>query len=168
MYSIEPINLHGYVRIWVKKLAMCILTIGNCILFSGERFHSLVKNSRQNIRRLHDANRSFYFISKPTHTAFNLNMKNKMIYVWFAGDRISAIRINFSHMVYEDAKAILSCASPYEVEIEVEDNALSSTSSPKNGTSKHPASFYRSQSFSTAQQVNTSNVFKNIEESNKN
>lgn len=79
-----------------------------------------------------------------------------MINVLFTGDRISAIRINFSHMVYEDAKAILSCASPYEVEIEVEDSVRSPASGSKHsGAGQNHISnpFYRSQSFSTAQQV---------------
>jgi hypothetical protein len=37
-----------------------------------------------------------------------------------AGDRISSIKISFRSMVYEDALTILSYASPYDVELEVE------------------------------------------------
>ncbi|XP_065199725.1 nucleolar protein dao-5-like [Planococcus citri] len=69
------------------------------------------------------------------------------------GDRISAIRINFSHMVYEDAKAILSYASPYEVEIEVEDSSMTANADAKRSSPNSTHSFYRSQSFSTAQQI---------------
>ncbi|XP_011694763.1 PREDICTED: uncharacterized protein LOC105454098 isoform X1 [Wasmannia auropunctata] len=36
------------------------------------------------------------------------------------GDRISSVKISFRNMVYEDALTILSYASPYDVELEVE------------------------------------------------
>lgn len=39
------------------------------------------------------------------------------------GDRIEAVRISFRHMVFEDALTILSYASPYEVQLELESAA---------------------------------------------
>lgn len=39
---------------------------------------------------------------------------------FIAGDRISSVKISFRNMVYEDALTILSYASPYDVELEVE------------------------------------------------
>lgn len=57
-------------------------------------------------------------------------------------------------MVYEDAMAILGYASPYEVEVEVEDSSMSPISLKNSSMNNHIAhSFFRSQSFSTAQQV---------------
>lgn len=109
-------------------------------------------------------NQSFYFINSNrliVHIEFGERRKHTrgMIYEYFfpSGDRISAIRINFSHMVYEDAKAILSTASPYEVEIEVEDGSMTANTGAKSSSPNSTHSFYRSQSFSTAQQVNMGN-----------
>ena len=67
-------------------------------------------------------------------------------------------------MVYEDAMAILSYASPYDVEIEVEDSSMSPDSLKNNSLSNRIAhSFYRSQSFSTAQHVSVRTLaFKKI------
>lgn len=69
------------------------------------------------------------------------------------GDRISSIKISFRSMVYEDALTILSYASPYDVELEVE-SGISNTSKPTTLLKKsvgpspthicHP--LYRSQS----------------------
>ncbi|KAJ9595950.1 hypothetical protein L9F63_012843, partial [Diploptera punctata] len=72
------------------------------------------------------------------------------------GDRIDGIRISFRHMVFEDALTILSYASPYDVQLEVE-NASNSRPSTlirtkrTSGSSIAPADrichpFYRSQS----------------------
>lgn len=59
-------------------------------------------------------------------------------------------------MVHEDAMAILSYASPYEVEVEVEDSSVSPESLKNSSMNNHIAhSFYRSQSFSTAQHVSS-------------
>ena len=49
--------------------------------------------------------------------------------IGLAGDRISALRVSFRHMVLEDAMTILSYASPYEVQLELErGSGLSSNS----------------------------------------
>lgn len=42
------------------------------------------------------------------------------ILVFSTGDRIASVKISFRNMVYEDALTILSYASPYDVELEVE------------------------------------------------
>ncbi|PSN56712.1 hypothetical protein C0J52_00066 [Blattella germanica] len=75
------------------------------------------------------------------------------------GDRIDSIRISFRHMVFEDALTILSYASPYDVQLEVE-NASNShpstlirtkrTSAPADRIC-HP--FYRSQSIADLAQA---------------
>lgn len=70
------------------------------------------------------------------------------------GDRIDSVCISFRHMVFEDALTILSYASPYEVQIQVEHNATSRPSTllrkretnPSTERILHP--FYRSQSIS--------------------
>ncbi|XP_011503168.1 PREDICTED: uncharacterized protein LOC105366420 [Ceratosolen solmsi marchali] len=69
------------------------------------------------------------------------------------GDRISSVKISFRSMVYEDALTILSYASPYDVELEVE-NGGGSGSKPatllKKSVGPSPAHIchplYRSQS----------------------
>nr|CAD7405826.1 unnamed protein product [Timema poppensis] len=79
------------------------------------------------------------------------------------GDRIDSVRISFRHMVFEDALTILSYASPYEVQLEVE-SAASSRPSTLIRTKRtsvasigvgdricHP--FYRSQSIADLAQV---------------
>ncbi|XP_063241509.1 uncharacterized protein LOC134541775 [Bacillus rossius redtenbacheri] len=79
------------------------------------------------------------------------------------GDRIDSVRISFRHMVFEDALTILSYASPYEVQLEVE-NATSSRPSTLIRTKRmsgsnaafgdricHP--FYRSQSIADLAQI---------------
>lgn len=43
-----------------------------------------------------------------------------MCFVYFSGDRINSVRISFRNMVYEDAVSILSFASPYELQLEVQ------------------------------------------------
>lgn len=84
-----------------------------------------------------------------------------------AGDRIESIRISLRHMVFEDALTILSYASPYEVQLEVESGASGASSRPSTllrnnkraGNSPtericHP--FYRSQSISDLLKVSLS------------
>nr|CAD7439973.1 unnamed protein product [Timema bartmani] len=85
------------------------------------------------------------------------------------GDRIDSVRISFRHMVFEDALTILSYASPYEVQLEVE-SAASSRPSTLIRTKRtsvasigvgdricHP--FYRSQSIADlAQQLGIGDV----------
>lgn len=79
------------------------------------------------------------------------------------GDRIDGIRISFRHMVFEDALTILSYASPYDVQLEVEN---SSNSCPNtlirtkrtSGSGIAPADrichpFYRSQSIADLAQI---------------
>jgi hypothetical protein len=75
--------------------------------------------------------------------------------ILFTGDRITGINISFKHMVFEDALTILSYASPYDVQLEVEKGAPGSvvreTGSGKRSPSVGPADrlchpFYRSQS----------------------
>nr|CAD7575918.1 unnamed protein product [Timema californicum] len=79
------------------------------------------------------------------------------------GDRIDSVRISFRHMVFEDALTILSYASPYEVQLEVE-SAASSRPSTLIRTKRtsvasigvgdricHP--FYRSQSIADLAQL---------------
>ncbi|XP_011300106.1 uncharacterized protein [Fopius arisanus] len=68
------------------------------------------------------------------------------------GDRIASVKISFRSMVYEDALTILSYASPYEVELEVESGGsgsrpttlLKKTIGPSPTRIYHP--LYRSQS----------------------
>ncbi|KAJ8667818.1 hypothetical protein QAD02_009481 [Eretmocerus hayati] len=69
------------------------------------------------------------------------------------GDRIISMKISFRSMVYEDALTILSYASPYDVELEVESGSvpenkpttlLKKSVSPSPGHLYHP--LYRSQS----------------------
>ncbi|KAK0168640.1 hypothetical protein PV327_002418 [Microctonus hyperodae] len=68
------------------------------------------------------------------------------------GDRIASVKISFRTMVYEDALTILSYASPYDVEIEVESGGggsrpttlLKKTVGPSPARICHP--LYRSQS----------------------
>ncbi|XP_043278862.1 uncharacterized protein [Venturia canescens] len=70
------------------------------------------------------------------------------------GDRIASVKISFRSMVYEDALTILSYASPYDVELEVESGGNSTGSRPTTLLKKtvgpspsricHP--LYRSQS----------------------
>ncbi|KAH0540892.1 hypothetical protein KQX54_020401 [Cotesia glomerata] len=68
------------------------------------------------------------------------------------GDRIASVKISFRSMVYEDALTILSYASPYDVELEVESGGSSSrpttllkkTVGPTPSRICHP--LYRSQS----------------------
>lgn len=87
-----------------------------------------------------------------------------------AGDRIESIRISLRHMVFEDALTILSYASPYEVQLEVESGASGASSRPSTllrnnkraGNSPtericHP--FYRSQSISDLLKVSLSSPF---------
>uniref|UniRef100_A0A1B6DBC9 PDZ domain-containing protein n=1 Tax=Clastoptera arizonana TaxID=38151 RepID=A0A1B6DBC9_9HEMI len=76
------------------------------------------------------------------------------------GDRIESIRISFRHMVFEDALTILSYASPYEVQLEVENGSSSrpATLLRTKRTSMSPAErichpFYRSQSISDLAQI---------------
>lgn len=86
---------------------------------------------------------------------------------YFLGDRIESIRISLRHMVFEDALTILSYASPYEVQLEVESGASGASSRPSTllrnnkraGNSPtericHP--FYRSQSISDLLKVSLS------------
>ncbi|KAJ4442435.1 hypothetical protein ANN_04021 [Periplaneta americana] len=79
------------------------------------------------------------------------------------GDRIDSIRISFRHMVFEDALTILSYASPYDVQLEVENasnsrpNTLIRTKRT-SGSSIAPADrichpFYRSQSIADLAQI---------------
>ncbi len=70
------------------------------------------------------------------------------------GDRILAVRINFNDIDYKDAADILCSASPYEIEVELEDSTVSPgplKNTSMNNHISHP--FFRSQSFSTAPQV---------------
>ncbi|XP_012264802.2 uncharacterized protein LOC105691107 [Athalia rosae] len=68
------------------------------------------------------------------------------------GDRIASVKISFRNMVYEDALTILSYASPYDVELEVESGGAGSrpTTLLKKSVGPSPAKichpFYRSQS----------------------
>ncbi|KAF4523807.1 hypothetical protein B566_EDAN013365 [Ephemera danica] len=60
-----------------------------------------------------------------------------------AGDRIIGINISFKHMVFEDALTILSYASPYDVQLEVEKSTLSNTTKD-TGSGKRSPSMRRS------------------------
>nr|CAD7586818.1 unnamed protein product [Timema genevievae] len=84
------------------------------------------------------------------------------------GDRIDSVRISFRHMVFEDALTILSYASPYEVQLEVE-SAASSRPSTLIRTKRtsvasigvgdricHP--FYRSQSIADLAQIGKASI----------
>lgn len=68
------------------------------------------------------------------------------------GDRISSVKISFRNMVYEDALTILSYASPYDVELEVESggNGSKPTTLLKKSVGPSPTRIchplYRSQS----------------------
>lgn len=84
-----------------------------------------------------------------------------------AGDRIDGIRISFRHMVFEDALTILSYASPYDVQLEVENSSNSCPNTlvrtkKTSGSGIAPADrichpFYRSQSIADLAQVSTAN-----------
>uniref|UniRef100_A0A1B6M3H7 PDZ domain-containing protein n=1 Tax=Graphocephala atropunctata TaxID=36148 RepID=A0A1B6M3H7_9HEMI len=83
------------------------------------------------------------------------------------GDRIESIRISFRHMVFEDALTILSYASPYEVQLEVENGSSSrpATLLRNKRASVSPAErichpFYRSHSISDLIKINKSNPSK--------
>ncbi|XP_075211972.1 uncharacterized protein LOC142319032 [Lycorma delicatula] len=83
------------------------------------------------------------------------------------GDRIESIRISFRHMVFEDALTILSYASPYEVQLEVENGSSSrpSTLLRNKRSSVSPAErichpFYRSQSISDISQIKKSGSYR--------
>ncbi|XP_014468922.1 PREDICTED: uncharacterized protein LOC106741420 [Dinoponera quadriceps] len=78
------------------------------------------------------------------------------------GDRISSVRISFRNMVYEDALTILSYASPYDVELEVESGGngskpatlLKKSVGPSSTRICHP--LYRSQSIPEFSQAHRS------------
>jgi len=84
-----------------------------------------------------------------------------------AGDRIDGIRISFRNMVFEDALTILSYASPYDVQLEVENSSNSCPNTlvrtkKTSGSGIAPADrichpFYRSQSIADLAQVGTAN-----------
>ena len=88
----------------------------------------------------------------------SLNMYIKTFFFLFfyaqPGDRIGSVKISFRSMVYEDALTILSYASPYDVELEVETGGngagsrpatlLKKTVGPSPSRICHP--LYRSQS----------------------
>lgn len=83
------------------------------------------------------------------------------------GDRIESIRISFRHMVFEDALTILSYASPYEVQLEVENGSSSrpATLLRNKRTSISPADrichpFFRSQSISDLSKISKSGSSK--------
>jgi hypothetical protein len=78
------------------------------------------------------------------------------------GDRIVSINISLRHMVFEDALTILSYASPYDVQLEVEKKPLGranrETGSGKRSPSVGPHDrlchpFYRSQSIDDLNKV---------------
>ncbi|XP_054281877.1 uncharacterized protein LOC128999405 [Macrosteles quadrilineatus] len=92
------------------------------------------------------------------------------------GDRIESIRISLRHMVFEDALTILSYASPYEVQLEVESPTSQSSSRPatllreKRGAPPtqadricHP--FYRSHSITDLMKITKSSPSKWANES---
>ncbi|EZA52260.1 hypothetical protein X777_08930 [Ooceraea biroi] len=78
------------------------------------------------------------------------------------GDRISSVKISFRNMVYEDALTILSYASPYDVELEVENGGggskpttlLKKSVGPSSTRICHP--LYRSQSIPELSQAHKS------------
>lgn len=60
----------------------------------------------------------------------------KHYFIFFAGDRIMSLTIDFRHIVQEDAMTILSYASPYNVQLELvngNNNKLRSSGSSKSG-----------------------------------
>lgn len=74
------------------------------------------------------------------------------------GDKISSITIDFNHLVLEDAVAILSYASPYNVKLELVDAkanvaTMVSSNSPKSNTSTLSHPLYRSGSQSDVNTV---------------
>lgn len=81
---------------------------------------------------------------------------------FFAGDRISSVKISFRNMVYEDALTILSYASPYDVELEVENGGSGSkpTTLLKKSVGPNPTRIchplYRSQSIPELSQAHKS------------
>jgi len=87
----------------------------------------------------------------------------KAYYSFFlAGDRISSVKISFRNMVYEDALTILSYASPYDVELEVESggNGSKPTTLLKKSVGPSPTRIchplYRSQSILELSQAHKS------------
>ncbi|KAL6440898.1 hypothetical protein ACFW04_003365 [Cataglyphis niger] len=78
------------------------------------------------------------------------------------GDRISSVKISFRNMVYEDALTILSYASPYDVELEVESggNGSKPTTLLKKSVGPNPTRIchplYRSQSIPELTQAHKS------------
>lgn len=80
------------------------------------------------------------------------------------GDRIASVKISFRSMVYEDALTILSYASPYDVELEVESGGngsrpttlLKKTVGPSPTRICHP--LYRSQSIPELSRVHKSSA----------
>ncbi|KAM0732467.1 Periaxin [Formica fusca] len=78
------------------------------------------------------------------------------------GDRISSVKISFRNMVYEDALTILSYASPYDVELEVESggNGSKPTTLLKKSVGPSPTRIchplYRSQSIPELTQAHKS------------
>ncbi|XP_072751920.1 uncharacterized protein [Anoplolepis gracilipes] len=78
------------------------------------------------------------------------------------GDRISSVKISFRNMVYEDALTILSYASPYDVELEVESggNGSKPTTLLKKSIGPSPTRIchplYRSQSIPDLTQAHKS------------
>jgi len=81
---------------------------------------------------------------------------------FLAGDRISSVKISFRNMVYEDALTILSYASPYDVELEVESggNGSKPTTLLKKSVGPSPTRIchplYRSQSILELSQAHKS------------
>lgn len=75
-----------------------------------------------------------------------------------SGDRINSVTINFEHMVYEDALAILSYASPYEVVIEAKGGKLIHNIPGQGGQPGHP--LYKSSSHLDLYNVDKSNKKK--------
>lgn len=84
------------------------------------------------------------------------------LFSFCAGDRISSVKISFRNMVYEDALTILSYASPYDVELEVESGGngskpttlLKKSIGPSSTRICHP--LYRSQSIPELSQAHKS------------
>ncbi|XP_012277501.1 uncharacterized protein LOC105698114 isoform X2 [Orussus abietinus] len=84
------------------------------------------------------------------------------------GDRIASVKISFRSMVYEDALTILSYASPYDVELEVESGGsgsrpatlLKKTVGPSPTRICHP--LYRSQSIPELSQARKSGSAKRL------
>ncbi|XP_057662707.1 uncharacterized protein LOC130897810 [Diorhabda carinulata] len=78
-----------------------------------------------------------------------------------SGDRINSVTINFEHMVYEDALAILSYASPYEVVIEAKGGKLIHNIPGQGGQPGHP--LYKSSSHLDLYNVDKSSKKKIID-----